>query len=146
MSSMRSASSSTNLQIAKVDESALEEILEASGRCNNHACSATDRVQLISFGEAAYRDGCAGKFRSAQRFVLIGNLHGKFPSGNQDECRDARSLSLKQSFHHRDQESKRFAGACLRGCNHVLALKGWRKSCRLHWCWYGKFGYRQPLL
>ena len=70
--------------------------------------------------------------------MLRDDLHGEFPGRHKYERRNSGSIQLRQPLHDGEKEGKRFAGACLRRGDDVLAFQRLRNCRRLHGSGRGK--------
>ena len=78
--------------------------------------------------------------------MLLGDLHGQFPRGDQNQGCDAGKFLSGQLLQQRDQKCEGFSSARLGGCQDVLALKSWGNCSSLHRCCGGKYGCGNSLL
>ena len=74
-----------HLQAAEINQSAIEEIFQASRSGDNQAGSPAQRTQLLPFGQAAYNQHRRRQFVSTNRVVLVHDLHSQLARGNQHE-------------------------------------------------------------
>jgi len=129
-----------------MEEVAAEVVFQASWSGDHEPRSRANRGQLLSLGQSAHDQRRGRQLLSAQRIVLIDDLHGKFARRDEHERFDPFRFRGQEPLDDRDQERQRLAGSCLRRREDVLAFQRLRDGRGLDRSRRRKFRQRQPLL
>jgi hypothetical protein len=127
----------------KADQSAIEEITQASGRCYYDPSALPERVQLGSFGHSPHDDSGTDSRAAREKRDGLVNLDCEFTSWAENQSFDALATGFQKRFEERKREREGFAGAGLSGRDYIAAFEGWRNCPRLDRRGRNKFSLSQ---
>ena len=124
--------------MSEVNSAALHVIEQASGRCNDDADAAPERICLARHARAAdERDTARRVLLREERAIAGFDLGRQFPCRGKHEQADARSRLLRHALNNRQQERGGFAGSGLGATDQIGTAENNRNRLCLNWCWFG---------
>ncbi len=118
-----------DLHLVQADQLAVNKIFQTARCSHDQARAAADIIQLRTLGHAA-DDQCGGKTHQLGTCLLY--LHRKLTRGQQDQRTGSFGLSFLQLLDDGDKKTEGLAGAGLRRCQNIAALKRRRNRSHLY--------------
>ena len=114
------------LDLAEVNQPALEVVFQPSRSRDDHACASADGFDLRPLGHSADHQRRLRQLAVTQLVVNVLDLHRQFARRDENQGPYAGYVFRSQLLHDGKQERQSFAGACL-GCRqNVFAFQRMR--------------------